>query len=369
MDAAGSTMAGSLGARWRPCIAIAVVAVAGLWLFFASLETAALLAKPLTSGIAEPFNLARRLLADILGLVAWVTIIWFVLLVRSHRLRRPAPLREDVVLRPTVFDRRDQGRPRVAVGITAYNDAAATASTAAGFLAHPAVEKVIVVDNNSSDNTSQLALSVGAEVVRERRQGYGHTCIRCLHEAAAAEECDIVVLTEGDGTFLASDLDKFLAYIGDADMVVGTRVVNGMAAHSSQMDAFFVWGNIAASFLLRLRFWNGQFLGKANLTDMGCTYRAIRRTALQRILPDLEVGGMHFLANLMIAALSNDLRVVEVPIRFRQRVGLSKGGSQSLLKGLQVGLAMIWHVLSHVPPQAANRRRRGLAAVAVGEAR
>ena len=65
-------------------------------------------------------------------------------------------------------------------------------------------------------------------------------------------------------------------------------MVRGLVATDSQMDHFFTWGNIAVALLLRLRFWDSRFLGPAGLTDVGCTFRAIRRQALERIMPDLD---------------------------------------------------------------------------------
>ena len=149
---------------------------------------------------------------------------------------------------------------------------------------------MLVVDNNSSDGTAELAREAGARVVHESRQGYGYACIGALREGALVPNADVVVLVEGDGTFAATDVAKFQAYIGQADMVVGTRVIRSLVEDGSQMDYFFTWGNIAVGTLLRLRFWHPQFLGAASISDVGCTYRAIRKEALERILPDLVVG-------------------------------------------------------------------------------
>ena len=92
--------------------------------------------------------------------------------------------------------------------------------------------------------------------------------------------------------------------------------------------------------------------GPAGLMDVGCTYRAIRREALERIMPDLVVGGDHFSLHMLLVAMARGLSVVEIPIRFRRRVGQSKGASQSLWKGLEVGLVMIWHIMTFSLPPA-----------------
>jgi hypothetical protein len=240
---------------------------------------------------------------------------------------------------------------KAVIAITAYDDAAATAEAVREFRRQPSVTEVIVVDNNSTDDTAILASVAGATVVHETRQGYGFACIRGLTEGLRVKSADVVVLCEGDGTFFAEDLPKFLAYIDHADLVVGNRVVRDLVDGDSQMDHFFTWGNMAVAMLLRLRFWDGRHLGPAGLTDVGCTYRAIRREALESILPDLVVGGNHFSPHMLLVAIDRGLSVVEIPIRLRRRVGQSKGASQSLLKGLQVGLTMIWHIMTfRLPP-------------------
>jgi hypothetical protein len=170
--------------------------------------------------------------------------------------------------------------------------------------------------------------------------------MRGLAEGLRVADADVIVLTEGDGTFFADDTAKFLAYIENADLVVGNRVVRGLIDTDSQMDHFFTWGNMAVAMLLRLRFWDGRHLGPAGLMDVGCTFRAIRRSALERILPDLVVGGNTFSPHMILVAMAHDLSVIEIPIRLRRRVGQSKGASQSLWKGLQVGLTMIWLILT-----------------------
>jgi hypothetical protein len=280
----------------------------------------------------------RALIADFLGwglLSLLAVMLIYAILGRQKRV----PVESRVA-------RADATSPRVVVAITAFNDAGATAQAVKDFRRQPGVVKVLVIDNNSTDETAELAAAAGATVVRETRQGYGYSCVRCLSEALKVADADVIVLTEGDGTFVAEDTGKFLAYIDDADLVVGNRVVRGLVDHDSQMDHFFTWGNMAVAMLLRLRFWDGRFLGPAGLTDVGCTFRAIRRDALERILPDLQVGGNHFSLHMLLVAMAHDLSVVEIPIRLRRRVGQSKGASQSIWKGIAVGLAMIWHIMS-----------------------
>jgi hypothetical protein len=290
----------------------------------------------------------RSLIADLLGwgvLSVLAIMALYVVFGRVGASRRP--FLSSVESEPSVVS-----APEVVVALTAYNDAKATAQAVNDFRRQPSVVRVLVIDNNSTDDTAALAEAAGATVIREPRQGYGYACIRGLTEGLAVPDADVVLLAEGDGTFVAGDTAKFLAYVDHADLVVGNRVVRGLVDSDSQMDHFFTWGNMAVAMLLRLRFWDGRHLGPAGLTDVGCTFRAIRRPALERILPDLRVGGNHFSIDMLMVAIADGLNVVEIPIRFRKRVGRSKGASQSLLKGFQVGVSMIWHVLTFTPPQS-----------------
>src|ERR1700694_29131 len=307
-----------------------------------------------TTGLVSALNSARSDIADLLGwafVALLVVMAGFVVRDRLSRRMGSPPARSEPDNVPETFD-----AGPMAVAITAYNDAEATADAVRQFKSQPGVIEVIVIDNNSHDNTAELASVAGARVVRERRQGYGYACMSGLLEAARVTGAEVIVLTEGAGTFAGRDIRKFQAYIGQAEMVVGSRVTRELVEKGSQMDHFFTWGNIAVALLLRLRSWDRQFLGTAGLTDVGCTFRAIRREALLRILPDLAVGGNHFLPHMMLVAPGRGVFIIEIPVTFRRRVGKSKGASQSLWKGLNVGLAMIWHIMTFRPSLNDGRR-------------
>ena len=329
--------------RVQLALVVVLVAVVGAFLHPLALLLAA--APFETRGLIRFLEEVRSVIADALGwglLTLLAVMVYFVIRGRLTRKRGVSLVSTGEVGRsPGV-----SGRSRAVVAITAYDDAATTAEAVWQFLQQPRVAKVLVIDNNSTDGTATLAAAAGAQVINEPRQGYGFACIRGLAEGLNVTEADIIVLTEGDGTFFAEDLSKFMAYVGNADLVVGNRVVRGLVDSDSQMDYFFTWGNMAVAMLLRMRFWDGRHLGPAGLMDVGCTYRAIRRQALERILPDLVVGGNHFSPHMLLVAIARGLSVVEIPIRFRRRVGPSKGASQSLWKGLQVGLVMIWHIMT-----------------------
>jgi glycosyltransferase involved in cell wall biosynthesis len=235
---------------------------------------------------------------------------------------------------------------KICVVLTAYDDEEAIGEAVQEFLSQRNVVKVIVIDNNSTDDTARTAFNAGAEVVREHNQGYGFACRRGLYEALKRDSAEIIVLAEGDMTFRGRDIWKLLPFLDDADLVIGSRTHMAFNDHDSQMDWFYLWGNLFLAKVLELRFFNLRYLARARFTDVGCTMRAINKTALMRIIDKLTTGGNHFSPHMMKVALENGLRVVEIPITFRKRVGKSKGASASKQAGLRIGLRMLWHIIA-----------------------
>jgi uncharacterized glyoxalase superfamily protein PhnB len=230
------------------------------------------------------------------------------------------------------------GDRRVVAVLTAYNDDLSIAEAVTDFQLHPLVERVIVVDNNSKDRTSERASAAGATVITETRQGYGRCVYRCFQEALERSSAELIVLCEGDMTFRARDLDKFLAYVDHAEVVNGTRIVEQLRDYSTQLSTFMYYGNFFVGKLLELK-----HLGRGTFTDVGTTYKLVRRKSLERLLPELnpEVN-LEFNAHFMDVALARGVRIVECPITFHPRVGLSKGGNVNNGRALMVGLRMLW---------------------------
>jgi cellulose synthase/poly-beta-1,6-N-acetylglucosamine synthase-like glycosyltransferase len=252
--------------------------------------------------------------------------------------------------RPTPWKRPpqlDMSKVSVSVVLTAYNDEASIGSAVDEFKDLPQIRRVIVVDNNSKDRTSEVAIAHGATVVRETRQGYGYACIAGMRYALKNSTDEVIVLCEGDMTFYGDDLAKFLPYMADVDMVVGTRNTRTLTRVGSQMDWFMAWGNLFLAIMIRFRYWDWTFLGRVQLTDVGCTYRAIRRDALARIIDRLTVGSHHFSPHMILVALREYCALTEVPIKFRERVGVSKGAGGSRRRAIGVGLTMVGSIAVH----------------------
>lgn len=228
-------------------------------------------------------------------------------------------------------------RQRVTVALTAYNDEDSIAASVRDFASHPMVERVIVVSNNSSDRTFERAEAAGAITFDELKPGYGHCVHRCLSEAAQYDDTEFVVLSEGDCTFLAYDIEKLIAYAPHADIVNGTRIVEPLRQYRTQLSTFMYYGNLFVGKLLEFK-----HLGRGTITDVGTTYKLCRRDALLNLLARLNPSvNLEFNAHFLDTALAHELVLVECPITFHPRVGLSKGGNVNNWRGLTVGARMI----------------------------
>lgn len=195
-------------------------------------------------------------------------------------------------------------------------------------------DEVIVVDNNSTDKSKDLILSTKARYLLETEQGYGAACQKGLMEAKG----DVIVLCEPDGTFLASDINKFLPYLEDVDVVFGTRTSKDMIHSGANMDWFLLWGNEFVAMIVNFKYKRMEF------TDVGCTFKVIKKEALDKIKSQFREKRSAFNPEFMCLCLENGLKCVEVPINYYQRIGTSKITGKRW-KAFKLGLKMIWLIL------------------------
>lgn len=227
------------------------------------------------------------------------------------------------------------------VVLTAYNDELSIGEAVKDFLKHPLVRRVIVVDNNSRDRTSEVARQAGAETVIERNPGYGKCVHRALTEGSSYTDTELTLLCEGDMTFRSFDIDKLLAYIPHAQIVNGTRIVEQLRSKHTQLTTFMYYGNFFVGKLLE-----AKHIGRGTFTDVGTTYKLCRNSSLKRLLPCLDSDvNLEFNAHFLDTALQTGETIVECPITFHSRVGLSKGGNTNNIRALMVGLRMINGIL------------------------
>jgi len=228
------------------------------------------------------------------------------------------------------------GSKTVTVVLPAYNEEKYIRSAVEDFFVTNVVDEVLVVNNNSRDRTADEAAQTRARLVHESQQGYGHALRRGLKEAAG----DIVILAEPDGTFIGRDVLKLLAYADDFDMVCGTRTTRELVWDQANMGWFLRMGNWAVAKIIQVLY------GGPSLSDCGCTLRLTHRAALAQIQNDLTVGGSHFLPEMVILALKKRLKVIEVPVNYRGRVGESKI-TGNLRGTLETGFRMIGIIIKY----------------------
>lgn len=224
----------------------------------------------------------------------------------------------------------------ISVVLPAYNEEQSIRQAVEDFFATKVVDEVIVVNNNSKDHTVEEASKTMARVVHETTQGYGAALTRGLSEASG----DLVILAEPDGTFVSGDIFKLLAYSADMDMVCGTRTTREMIWAEANMGWFLRVGNMVVAKMLEALF------NTCSLSDCGCTLRLIRRSALEKIQHRLTVRKSHFLPEMVILARMAGLRLIEIPVNYRGRQGISKI-TGNLVGVLKTGFAMIGLIIRY----------------------
>ena len=198
------------------------------------------------------------------------------------------------------------------------------------------VDYIVVADNGSRDQTSEVARNSGARVVREDERGYGAACLAGLQ---ALPSSDIIVFLDGDYSDYPEDMEELVAPIlmGGADMVIGSRVLGG--AERGSLTPQQVFGNWLATRLIRL-LWGARF------SDLG-PFRAIRDDALRML--EMEDRNFGWTVEMQVKAAKAGLKFAEVPVRYRQRIGVSKvSGTMSgtIKAGTKILSVIGWHALS-----------------------
>jgi hypothetical protein len=200
--------------------------------------------------------------------------------------------------------------PRISVIIPAFNEEESIGHVLDDLPQDKLIE-VIVVNNASSDDTSRVAKEHGARVVDEVRRGYGSACLRGIAEL---NDPDIVVFVDGDYSDYPEELEKLVEPIifGEADFVLGSRMI--LAESRAALLPQARYGNQLATFLMRIFFF---FF----FTDLG-PFRASRYNSLKSI--DMVDTNFGWTVEMQVKAVKHKLRIQEIPVRYRERIGVSK---------------------------------------------
>ncbi|MFL6280416.1 MAG: glycosyltransferase family 2 protein [Vicinamibacterales bacterium] len=195
-----------------------------------------------------------------------------------------------------------------------------------------AVRDVIVGDNGSRDATAAVARARGAQVVRVDERGYGAACAGAL--TAIADDVDIVLFMDADGSDDPAEIPLVLEPLlaNRADLAIGSRALGIVERGALTPQQRF--GNWLATRMIALLYGH-------RYTDLG-PFRAIRRDLLDRIaMRDRRYG---WTVEMQIRALQLGARVVEVPVRYRKRVGKSKI-SGTVTGVMKAGWWIIWTIV------------------------
>lgn len=177
------------------------------------------------------------------------------------------------------------------------------------------VREIVVIDNNSTDRTGEVAREKGATVLRETRKGYGNACLCGIkYLMSKSEPPHIIVFMDGDYSDYPEDLMRVVSPIleNKADMVVGARVKE--LREPGSLTPQQVFGNGLATVLMRLLF-------KSRFTDLG-PFRAIRSDTLQSLAMEDKTYG--WTVEMQLKILKKKIAYLEVPVRYKKRIGVSK---------------------------------------------
>ncbi|MGY5354697.1 glycosyltransferase family 2 protein [Wenyingzhuangia sp. IMCC45467] len=204
--------------------------------------------------------------------------------------------------------------PKVAVIIPAYNEEQAIAHVIHD-IPKNIVDCLIVINNNSTDNTQYVAQNAGATVLLEKERGYGYACLKGLNYIAMNNiNPDIVVFLDGDYSDYPEEIINLINPIiqQDYDFVLGARTSTGREKNSMTPQQIF--GNWLATSLMKIMF-------NATFTDLG-PFRAIKYSSLLKLnMQDKTYG---WTIEMQLKVLKQKMTYFEVPVKYKKRIGVSK---------------------------------------------
>lgn len=203
----------------------------------------------------------------------------------------------------------------IKVIIPAYNEANSIANVINDI--PNIVDEIIVVNNNSTDDTAKNASQSGATVLFESQKGYGYACLKGMAYIArfdTVQRPDIIVFLDGDYSDYPEELTKIIEPIlkDNVDFVIGARVKR--LREQGSMTPQQVFGNWLATLLMKLMF-------GSKFTDLG-PFRAIKYDQLLAL--NMEDKTYGWTVEMQLKALKQKLSYVEIPMTYRNRIGVSK---------------------------------------------
>ncbi|MDH5696408.1 MAG: glycosyltransferase family 2 protein [Dehalococcoidia bacterium] len=228
-----------------------------------------------------------------------------------------------------MVEQKSNDRPKIIAGIPAYNEEQFIGEVVSK--ARRYVDEVIVVDDGSTDNTSEAAQATGAEVIKHKTcQGAG-AATKTAFEAAKRSHADILVTLDGDGQHNPDEIPQLLTPIlnREADLVIGSRFLQ---SNLRQIPKYRKFGIDVITF-----FYN--FGSKVRISDSQCCFRAHNRRLIEAV--NITEAGFGFSVQVLIQARKKGFIIKEVPISC---IYHSQGSS---LNPITHGLVVAFDVIKH----------------------
>lgn len=176
------------------------------------------------------------------------------------------------------------------------------------------VDEVIIVENNAEKGTIEEINKTKAVLISETKQGYGYA----YQTGIAHAKGDYIILCEPDGSYVAGDLEKFFVYAKEGfDVILGSRTGQNTLLSGADMNVWRKWANVLEAKSIEVLFNTNA------VSDVGCTYKLITKDAVKKLLPLWEKTNALFATEMLLLTVSHKLRYIEIPIRFKKRVGVS----------------------------------------------
>lgn len=182
------------------------------------------------------------------------------------------------------------------------------------------VDEVVVVDNNAEEGTDAEVKKTKAKLIFEKKQGYGYA----IKKGLVTSRADLLIIAEPDGTFDGGDVEKLLAYSDDFEMVFGSRTHRPLLQKGSDMTLLKRIGDVLLAKLVNLLFLCYP------LTDLGCTYRLTHRKSWCKIARRCKSNDGLLATEWVLVAAKDKINFIEIPVRFKGRVGESTLSNTSL---------------------------------------
>ena len=199
------------------------------------------------------------------------------------------------------------------------------------------VDEIVVVSNNSSDETLDVAKKAGATVLTEKRRGYGYACLKGISYIKSQSIIpDIIVFLDGDYSDYPNELNKLIAPITneDFDFVLGAR--SKKLREKGSMTIPQIFGNWLATSLM-------AFFFSSKFTDLG-PFRAIKYNKLIDLnMKDKTYG---WTVEMQLKAIKRNYLYKEIHVKYRNRIGISK--VSGTLKGtIFAGIKILYWIVKY----------------------